>query len=226
MHVNQGVTIRRLEQPPAIRWVDYIRPEGSLVPKPAVHVSPLKAKFRCAKYALYSEVLPRIQDTVPFAERIRSYLMGIHKRIMGDDPAAVSRLFSGKEADGTPMKDHKHAFIQPLDEDGDGRIDHLLVYSDEAFNRSELTALDRLNSVWQPQRRPDVKLVLTSLLAEKPKVNARKWVSVTPFVTSRHYRKGRGTFNEWLSSEIAKECSFHNLPKPVAIKWIPQYVDE
>ena len=119
------------------------------------------------------------------------------------------------------MKDHRHAFILPLDEDGDGRIDHLLVYADEAFNSSELNALDRLRSVWQPQRRPDVKLVLISLAADKPKSTSRKWVSVTPFVTRRHYRKGRGTFDEWLNSEIFKECSFHNLPEPASIKWIP-----
>jgi CRISPR-associated protein Csb2 len=210
--------------PPAMRWVDYIRPEGSLVPKPAVSVSPLKAKFRCAKYALYSTVLPRVQDTVPFAERIRSFLMGIHKRVMGDDPAAVSRLFSGKNSDGTPMKDHRHVFIQPLDEDGDGRLDHLLIYANEAFSSSELAALDRLQSVWQPKRRPDVEMVLISLLAERSIQRSKKWISVTPFVTGRHYRKGRGTFKEWLCSEIVKECSFHNLPEPQSIEWVSHTV--
>jgi CRISPR-associated protein Csb2 len=207
--------------PPAMQWVDYLRREDALRLKPERQALPLKAKFRCAKYALYSAVLPRVQDTVPFAERIRSYLMGIHKRIMGNEPAAVSMLFSGKESDGTPMKDHRHAFILPLDEDGDGRIDHLLIYADVAFNSSELNALDRLRSVWQPKGRPDVKLVLIALAADKPESTSRRWVSVTPFVTRRHYRKGRGTFDEWLNSEIFKECSFHNLPEPASIKWLP-----
>ena len=218
---TKELLLKGWSNPPAMRWMDYIRPEGALRPKPLKQFSPLKARFCCATYALYSEVLPRVQDTVPFAERIRTYLMGIHKRVMGDNPAAVSRLFSGKEADGTPMKDHRHAFIQPLDADGDGRLDHSIVYADEAFDSSELTALDRLSFVWQSQRRPDMNLVLTSLSAEKPKMIARKWVSVTPFVTSRHYRKGRGTFDEWLRSEVIKECSFHNLPKPATIEWIP-----
>jgi CRISPR-associated protein Csb2 len=108
-----------------------------------------------------------------------------------------------------------------VDEDNDGRLDHLIVYADTAFNNSELNALDRLRSVWQPDRRPDVKLVLTSLSSEIPKQQSKKWVSVTPFVTSRHYRKGRGTFDQWLGSEISKECSFHGLPEPAEIERIP-----
>ena len=80
--------------------------------------------------------------------------------------------------------------------------------------------MDRLQSVWQPNRRPDVEMVLISLLAERPSQKSKKWISMTPFVTGRHYRRGRGTFNEWLCSEIVKECSFHNLPEPKRIEWI------
>jgi len=207
--------------PPALRWVNYVRNESALRPLPGRRHPPLRSKFRCAKFALQSTVLPRVQETVPFAERIRSHLMGIHKRIQDNDPTLVSKLFSGKDRDGGYLKEHRHAFYLPVDEDGDGRLDHIIVYARDPFNNSELATIDRLRSVWQPNRRPDVNLVLVSLSAEIPGQRSKRWVSATPFVTSRHYRKGRGTFKEWLTGEVYKECGFHGLPEPVKVQWIP-----
>jgi CRISPR-associated protein Csb2 len=105
--------------------------------------------------------------------------------------------------------------------DGDGRLDHLIITSPEPFSKTELAALDRLKSVWQPDGRPDVKFVLVSLSAKSSQQYSASWVSATPFVTKRHYRKGRGKFDEWLKSEIVKECLFHALPAPARIEFIP-----
>ncbi len=207
--------------PPALLWVDYMRREDALRPSMGKRPTPIKKDFRCARYSLNSKVLPRVQDTVFFSERIRSHVMGIHKRILDNDPTLVSQKFSGKEVDGTPLNGHRHAFFLPLDEDGDGRLDHLIIYAADPFDNSELAALDRLRSVWQPKRLPDVKLILVSLSAEIPEQSSKQWVSTTPFVTSRHYRKGRGTFEEWLTSEIYRECAFHDLPQPAKVQWIP-----
>ncbi len=207
--------------PPALRWADFVRSKYALQPKPVKDTPPNKKRFCCAKYALSSKVLPTIKETVSFAERIRTYLMGIHRRVKNGNSTLVSPTFSGKEPNGKPLKDHKHAFFLPLDEDGDGRLDHLLVSAADPFNNSELTAIDRLRSVWQPDGRPDVQLVLVSLSVDFPMQRSKKWASATPFVTSRHYRKGRGTYYEWLAGEIAKECTFHNLPEPSTVEWIP-----
>jgi CRISPR-associated protein Csb2 len=147
--------------------------------------------------------------------------MGIHKKIKNQDPRLVSPIFSGKDADGNPLKGHKHAFFLPVDEDRDGRLDHLLVCSGEPFDESEVLALDRLRSVWQPNRLPDVNLVLVNLSAEYPEEVSRQWISATPFITARHYRKGRGDFGNWLTNEVIKECSFHGLPEPGEVEWIP-----
>jgi len=166
-------------------------------------------------------VLPRVEEAASFAERIRKKLMGIHKAIENGDPALVSPIFSGKDSEGKPLKGHKHAFYLPLDEDGDGRLDHLLIHAADLFRSSELSALDRLQSIWQSDHRPDVQLVLVSLSADVPERKSHEWVSLRPFVTARHYRKGRGTYEEWLNGEICKECNFHGLPQPAAIKWIP-----
>jgi len=149
--------------------------------------------------------------------------MGIHKRILNNDPSKVSMRFSGKGKDGKPLEGHRHAFYLPYDEDGDGRLDHLIVYSAAPFDSEELKAIDSLRSVWQPNARPDVNCVLVRL-SPALDTQASQWVSATPFVTSRHYRKGRGTYVEWLNNEVIKECSFHGLPKPVNIEWIPSTI--
>lgn len=207
-------------EPPAMRLNDYALPSGALRRRPAKQRRPLTSRFRIARFALNSTVLPRVLETVPFAERIRSHLMGIHRRVSGGDPSAVSPLFSGKDSEGKPAVDHEHVFVLPLDEDRDGRIDHVEVRVKAPFDVSELTALDRLRSVWQPDGKPDVDLVLVGLLAEPVTIESRRWVSATPFVTKRHHRKGRGDFATWLAGEVVRECRIHGLPEPKSVEWI------
>ena len=207
-------------EPPAMRLVDYALPSGALRRRPARQRRPLTSRFRVARFALSSTVLPRVLETVPFAERIRSHLMGIHKRVIGGDPTAVSPLFSGKDGEGNPAVDHEHAFVLPRDEDRDGHIDHVEVRVKAPFDASELKALDELRSVWQPDGKPDVDLVLVGLAADPATVAARRWASATPFVTKRHHREGRGDFGEWLAGEVARECRFHGLPEPRSVEWI------
>jgi CRISPR-associated protein Csb2 len=210
--------------PPAQVTMDHARPrQSSKQMAPGISRS-LAARFSAAEYQLDSAVLPGVIETVPFAERIRSHLMGIHKNVIGGDPEAVSPLFSGKSPDGGPAEGHRHVFIWPMDQDKDGRIDRLLVKSSQPFEASELTALDRLRSVWQPDGRPDAELVLVSLAKEPAGVSSKHWVSATPFVTRRHHRKGRGTYQEWLAGEIRRECEIHGLPEPAEIEFIDHTV--
>ena len=111
-------------------------------------------------------------------------------------------------------------YVLPMDKDGDGRLDHVTVKVATPFEASELDALDRFRSVWQPGGRPDVKFVLFSLADEASEQSSRRWISTTPFVTRRHYRKGRGEYFEWLSGEVRRECSYHGLPEPTSVEWI------
>ena len=205
--------------PPAQKMVGFLRPVDALKPhsgrSAACHVS----EFRVARFALHSTVLPRVTETVAIAERIRVKLMGIHRRIAGGDPAAVSAVFAGKASDGGPARGHGHVFVLPSDEDRDGRIDHVTVLVSDAFNGSELEALDGLRSIWQPNGRPDVTLVLVSLSAHLRDAQTTRWASATPFVTARHHRKGRGSYVDWLAGEVRKECTFHGLPSPASIEW-------
>ncbi|MFA5028416.1 MAG: type I-U CRISPR-associated protein Csb2 [Candidatus Methylomirabilota bacterium] len=206
--------------PPAQRIVDYLLPEATFAPPCEVRQAQRSPQVSVARYALHSTVLPRTVETVPFAERIRVHLMGIHRRVVRGDLAAVSPRFSGKDRLGRPATGHAHAFILPLDEDGDGRIDHLEVRVGTPFEQSELEALDRLRSVWQSDGRPDVELVLIGLTRTPSARVSKTWASATPFVTSRHYRRGRGAYREWIGMEIRRECEIHGLPAPAQIQWV------
>jgi CRISPR-associated protein Csb2 len=217
---SKDILTKGWSAPPAMLRSDYVRPMNALQPLLRKKRKTSKRQVRCVRYQLQSTALPRVQETVPFAERIRSHLMGIQKKIHDDDPSQVSQVFSGKGDDGKKLKGHKHAFYLPLDEDGDGRIDHLMVLAKEPFDFSELKAMDRLRSVWQSKGRPDVNIILLSMLKEPETQLARTWVSSTPFVTARHYRKGRGSYEDWVKAEVARECTFHDIPEPSEIQLV------
>ncbi|MFZ2957399.1 MAG: type I-U CRISPR-associated protein Csb2 [Candidatus Ozemobacteraceae bacterium] len=203
-------------QPPAMTSVDYTFPRAIIEPTKRKQAGRATA-FCWARYSLESTVLPRVLETLEVAERLRRKLMGIDRRLNDGDPAKISCRFSGKSTDGCPAVGHEHAFFLPVDEDRDGRLDHIYVKVNKPFEHAELRVLDRCRSLWQPRGRPDVTLVLSSLL-DGPPLKGKCWRSSTPFVTGRHYRKGRGTYEEWLADEVRRECHHHGLPEPVKIE--------
>lgn len=201
---------------PVLQQIAYTRPTDALrpiLPKRRPH----NANLSCVTYSLQSKVLPHVQDTLVFAERARRLLMGIHRRVQGGDPVMISRVFSGKTAEGQPLAGHEHAFYIPLDQDGDGRIDHLRIQAGRPFTPDELTALDGFRKVFGKGGH-DIHLHLTGLYTDPPSQRAKRFVSATPFVTARHWRKGRGSYESWLFEELAKECVYHGLPEPVSAK--------
>lgn len=172
----------------------------------------------CVTYALQGNVLPLVEHTFPFAKRVRRVLMGIHRVVMGGDPARCSWRFSGKDAAGNPLTGHRHAFFWPLDLDGDGRLDHLRIYTNQSFTADELEALYRLNKVWTPGKADDLQLRFLHALSTPPQTTSTIFESRTPVVMNRNWRKGRGSFAEWLRQEIRQECARHGLPEPTTVK--------
>lgn len=202
----------RLSEPPAFRYVRYQRPAGCFDAPPAPRSGGRERPITAVLFAVEGAVRPRVTETLEVAERVRRKLMGIHKRLVGD-PAKVSPKLSGKDAQGRRLLGHRHAFILPLDQDGDGRLDHLLVTCKEPFDRDERRALDRLDSIWQPQGRPDLRCIPIFWGAPAqiwPRATTVR--SVTPFVPPRHHRKGRGDFAWWLADEVRREAAHHELP--------------
>lgn len=170
-------------------------------------------------FALSGKVLPRVTDTILVAERFRVRAMGASRAVGGGDPARVSALLSGKDGTGAPLKGHRHAYYLPLDRDGDGHIDHVLVRCADGLDTAEQAALGSVQSLWQSKGRPDVQVVLVASGAA-PEVldSSRIWGSATPFVTARHHRPARGPIDAWLESELRRAISQHGLPEPLRVE--------
>jgi CRISPR-associated protein Csb2 len=172
-------------------------------------------------YALESDVPAPITATIEIAEQVRRKLMGIHRKLTGN-PEAISEKFTGKDSSGDPLKGHRHCFFLPQDRDIDGWLDHLLVISCDPLDSDELRALYRLESLWQRGGKPDIRCVPVKSGAASDLVQpASRFVSTTPFVTSRHYRNGRGEFLDWLVAEVRREAINHGLPELMRVAFLP-----
>ena len=202
----------RRSNPPAYQTVPYLRQVGCFtLDRPRTRPDPSQS-ITTAVYALQGKVLPRVTETLRVAEQVRTRLMGSHRLRVGD-PGRVSNKFSGKQPDGSPLQGHRHCYIWPQDRDQDGRLDHLLIWCREPFDSTELSALDGLRALWQSEGRPEVRCVLVSASStrEASPMTATVVGSRTPYVPTRHWRKGRGSWPEWLLEEVKRECQFHGI---------------
>lgn len=186
-----------------------------------------------ARYALDGTILPLVQETLALGELARRYLQRIYGRQNG---GVSSWIFSGKAADGTPLRDHRHAFFLPTDEDGDGRLDHLTVYArgevgldgrDQGFAEAELRALAAFRRLRQPGGKPDLRLVLLSIgecedWTHTPLVRpARRWRSCTPFIPPRH-QKTRGRKRETPAEQLGEELRRRGFLAAIAVHEVPR----
>lgn len=58
---------------------------------------------------------------------------------------AASPILAGKDADGRPLQNHRHAHYLAVDEDQDGLLDHLIVWAPDGLGPQEIAALVRLD---------------------------------------------------------------------------------
>jgi CRISPR-associated protein Csb2 len=86
--------------------------------------------------------LPRIEDAVKVGEIFRRALMSK----MGSPVPTIS----GRDENGKPLRDptHAHAFFLPEDHDGDGFIDHLVLYARHGLVHPVQRAVERLTRLW------------------------------------------------------------------------------
>ena len=203
----------RWSDPAGAKWLLYVIPEDALSSQSRLRSAARPTgSYHVARYALDGTVLPRVIETVYFAEIARRYLQGIFGAAHGGE---WSPVFSGKTADGQPLADnHQHAFYLPSDEDGDGRLDHLTIVAAEGFGGRELQALDRFAGLHGPSG-TDLRLLLTGVcsLSEAQRIPllapARVWRSLTPFISTRHFKE-RGTKRDL--------CTRDELPEAVLLE--------
>ncbi len=208
---------RGWSRPPAAREILYTRaPEatpGVVAYSDRRHVVGRESAPTVARFLIAGRPLPRIEDAVKIGELMRRAALAqfgwlqdeVNKRRIPQAPLEIS----GRGADGKPLKnpEHGHAFWLPEDADGDGWIDHVIVFIAAGMNHSVRARLDRITRLWLPpqgrQDRGDAqagsvkewRLALEGFgrpsdFGEDARIlgRSRRWRSVTPFLASGHLK--------------------------------------
>jgi CRISPR-associated protein Csb2 len=185
-------------QPPGSRWERYALPTDAFMPV-RQHV-PRKTEGRLptvARLAVCGRVRPRLTDTIIIGDRARRILMGCSKRISGN----VTRVFSGKNPDGTPLLDgHRHAHFLCESYSRDRAITHLNIFAPMGFEEPDLLAIQQFaaTGIWGRDGY-DLKLVLLGFGGpedfggidqqaghSRMLATSARWISRTPFIPARH----------------------------------------
>jgi CRISPR-associated protein Csb2 len=181
---------------------------------------------------------PRIEDTVKIGELMRLAALAqfgwrLDEATRRRRPNAPS-VISGRGDDNRPLRggEHRHAFWLPEDADGDGEIDHVVVYAQAGFTADVRSKLDRLTGLWTekvaqtgddedadlPTARREWRLALEGFGLPKDFRAASRllgrstiWESATPFLAAGHLKAGG------YRAEIRRLALRRGLPLPVEV---------
>jgi CRISPR-associated protein Csb2 len=214
-------------QPPGSRRTLYWRRSDSLRVN-AAHAPRLRSMEKVESVLLAlavpsrnPHVLPPLPRTLPVAELLHRALASR----LGKSGAEAPELI-GKSAAGAPLAGHRHTHVLPLDLDGDGHLDHILIWAPDGLGHQAQEAVRGLRRTFAKgieeigvavagmgrlddlRRLPDPLGASVERLVG-PIAGARQWVSATPFVLPRHL-KARGRNN--LTGQVGSELECRGLP--------------
>lgn len=191
-----------LERPIGTRWVHYAVPRAIYdVPRPKPRARGRTSEaVNLVRYALNTAnvnraILPPLTDTLLVADRFRAAIMALR--------GEPSWNLSGHEANSTPIRDNDHASWWPMDEDRDGFIDHVMVWTPTAFESCDIDALRSVTRIRQRGGRPDLLVTPTFLGLDSEsspwlpgksgsdRVGTTEFVSATPYFCPVHLSHGR-----------------------------------
>lgn len=185
--------------------------------------------FNVFRYKLKDQA-PPIRETLSLGESARRALLGLYGRL---NSGRQSPNLSGKNEDGSPGTGAGHAHYIPTDEDHDGFIDHLTVYSRTPF--TSLSEIQTLES-FEYLRLPNGNLARVDLAGKGPLKEfcdscplfrrSPFWVSATPFFPSRHLKR-RGILRDRCSKDafhaaaLVEELDRLGFPAPTHLLELP-----
>lgn len=231
-------TMRRekLLEPLGAAWLTYARPLNLLGGHAsAPRRSPTKKPpVTVVRFALDSNVLPLVQDTLPFCESARRAILGFRKEMA----APFSEVLTGKEAgdEMTRLKGHAHAHYLATDEDGDGRLDRLTIYAARGFDEHDLKAIAALRPIYRHGSPHKVFAVIVGMgevkdfasVAQRKSLHAapllqksKCWRSVTPFVLPRFATRGAGKGarpRDTPVEQLKREARLRQLPEIIEVR--------
>jgi CRISPR-associated protein Csb2 len=166
-----------------------------------------------------NSALPPCRRTLPQAELFHRAIVGrVAKGRLVDCPE-----LTGRDEQGKPLKHcHRHAHIFPLDLDGDGHLDHIVIYAPMGLEELAQRAIRTLRRTWTKgvvgelqvavagSGDLDILRLLPKPLDRRieqllgPSGGSRVWISLTPFVPPRHLKhRGANTLIGQINGELA-----------------------
>lgn len=223
-------------QPPGSQRVLYWRPSDALqVGVPTAPRRPSARRITTMLLAMTTpsgnrSALPPVTRTLPQAELLHRAIIGR----LGNGQCVNCPELTGKDEFGRPLHDHhEHAHTIPVDLDGDGRLDHIIIYAAMGLGDAAQRAIRTLRRTWTKGGVGDLQVAvvgsgdLDMLRRLPPPLNqeldailgppegAQVWESVTPFVPPRTLdrRSKRSVFGQ-----VNAELASRGLPEAVSVE--------
>ncbi len=203
--------------PPAARWVQYWRP---IVDAPIMRTMLKHPDWAAttAIFALRGKPLPQLVRALRVGEAFRAAVLACFK---GSGQAAPPEL-TGHELDKDDYARHAHASFLPLDLDGDGRVERLVLHIPCGLSTRHWDRIVRglLQRGFHLPEGGEWRLELEHL-GDAPAAipffaRARRWRSLTPRLRSLHIKKNRTE-----EDLLRQECTKRGLPELVDVRRMP-----
>lgn len=174
--------------------------------------------------------LPPVARTLPQAELFHRAIIGR----LGNGHRVNCPELTGKDMFDRPLHDHhEHAHTIPVDLDGDGHLDHIIIYAKIGLRDAAQRAIRELRRTWTKGGAGDLQVAIVGSgdremlrqLTDRFQLpiegilgspeGAQVWESATPFVLPRFLKsKGKDT----LEGQIRAELVIRGFPAPKIIE--------
>ena len=180
--------------------------------------------------------LPSVTRTMPQAELLHRALVSVSARNGKTPPPELTGRDESRQRLRGP---HRHAHINPLDLDGDGHLDHILIWAPMGLGENAQGAIRAVRNTFTKGGVEPLRLALAAIgtlrdVVQLPGVYGRHiarlisldsetvWRSLTPFVAPR-YIKSRG--KNTLEGQVRAELVSRGFPEPIAVRQLAPPTD-
>lgn len=217
-HLVDRLIEKKMPLPSGARWVEYAVPATILVqgigprPRPVKPQPEVKVSEIC--FRLSRRIPIPVQSLVAVARKFRDAVVARHRENAGTH----SLTLTGREADGSVARGHRHAYYLPRLSEGRPTIDSLIVHIPEGcVTRAELDALLSVSRIHVDGSAYPISVVPERILHQPLcRQEATRWRSVTPFIPPLHHRLHRDQTS--VEEQVAVAAERHCGVRPSSVQ--------